>query len=161
MSEKSSDKKLTFGRRTWNREDYTEEKFNELNQEEDNKNLTSKNISTQITYPMNLDQRIQRQYNLTANKHKKQKTLLHKKSGNPEDKSNNNDDLSFQCYVCEYKFNNDLKLIEHWNTEFHIKKLMAKEEIKFPVNYEEKYDKKNFILKQHLKYIQDTCFKPN
>lgn len=85
--------------------------------------------------------------------------MLHKKKVRGSRDAEEGSGLTFQCYVCNYKFNNDLKLIEHWNTEQHIKKLTASEDIKFPVNYEEKYKPKEFVLKQHLKYLQGTWSK--
>ncbi|XBW35088.1 hypothetical protein QEN19_000650 [Hanseniaspora menglaensis] len=154
MIKKSNEKKLTFGRRSWDRSKYTDDK---LRNETDDERVATQNVRTDITLPMNLDERIQRQYNLTGNK--KQKRLLQKKELNDVDNtSTTGNKLSFQCYVCNYKFNNDLQLIEHWNTDKHIEKLMANQEIKFPVNYQARYDEKKFILKQHLTYLQESKF---
>lgn len=155
MADQNKDQNSNFGRRTWNREEFKVENNQGASQAEE----TTSRFSTQITLPMDLDKRIQRQYNLTSSKHKKQKILIHKNKVHRRSDADEGSGLTFQCYVCNYKFNNDLKLIEHWNTEQHIKKLTASEDIKYPVNYEKKCKGKKFVVKQHLKYLQDTWSK--
>lgn len=163
----SESKKLTFGRRTWNRDEYKSvtndsEKTNENN-----------SISTRITLPMGLEKRIQRQYNLTSGGNNDKKLIAKQRSIEDEENENKNDKSNskkFKCYTCGYQFNNDLKLIEHWNTDKHIERLTQshnstlssdEEKVSFPHNYEKNYSKDKSIIQQHLKYLQETIYKPS
>ena len=163
----SESKRLTFGRRTWNRDDYTST--------DDDKNVNIDNeisqISTKITLPMGLEKRIQRQYNITNGTSFNKKLISKKKvleDDNNNGKKTDSNSKKFKCYVCGYQFNNDLKLIEHWNTERHIQKLTQtynetvedkQKKITFPHDYTINYKKDEGIIKQHLKYLQETIYK--
>lgn len=165
----SESKKLTFGRRTWNRDEY------KSTDDDKSANIDNGNsqISTKITLPMGLEKRIQRQYNLTSGASSTKKLISKKKvfEDNDDDNTDRKADSNskkFKCYVCGYQFNNDLKLIEHWNTEKHIQKLTQtynntvednQEKITFPHDYTVNYKKDDGIIKQHLKYLQETVYK--
>lgn len=162
----SESKKLTFGRRTWNRDEYK----SSANSSEKEKEANS--FSTRITLPMGLEKRIQRQYNLTSGGNKDKKLIVKQRAIEDEENGDKNDTSNskkFKCYTCGYQFNNDLKLIEHWNTDKHIKRLTQShnstlstdaERVSFPHNYEKKYSKDESIIQQHLKYLQETTYKP-
>ncbi|KAL6930807.1 uncharacterized protein HGUI_02453 [Hanseniaspora guilliermondii] len=163
----SESKKLTFGRRTWNRDEYksTENSSEKANE----KNF----ISTRITLPMGLEKRIQRQYNLTSGGNRDKKLIAKQRNIEDEEKGDKDDKLNskkFKCYICGYQFNNDLKLIEHWNTDKHIERLTQsydktlpsdEEKVYFPHDYEKNYSKDKSIIQQHLQYLQETIYKPS
>ncbi|GMM42518.1 hypothetical protein DAHU10_034280 [Hanseniaspora uvarum] len=164
----SEPKKLTFGRRTWNREEYKSSENNSKGNEQNGEKL----VSTKITLPMGLEKRIQRQYNLTSGAKNDKKLIVKKKileAEETDEKNNSTNSKKFKCYVCGYQFNNDLKLIEHWNSDKHIHRLTqsynekldeGQEKISFPHDYTKEYKKGECIIKQHLKYLQETIYKP-